>query len=166
MPASSRFVLHASEPEDTDSLADLWVESWQKTMPEIDFTTRRPWFLGHFASLRDQGSACLVARDTLDAAHAEETHAGAYAGFVLVDPATRYLDQLAVAPAYWGRGAAELLMAGAKEISPAGVTLDVNQENGRAVAFYTRLGFVITQQGRNVTSGRLIWRMEWTPGAA
>jgi len=157
MPASPRFSLHACGPEERDALADLWVESWQKTMPEIDFAGRRPWFVGHFETLRAQGSACLVACDT---------PSDACAGFVLVDPKSRYLDQLAVAPAFWGTGAAEALMAGAKEISPAGVTLDVNQENSRAVAFYTRLGFVITGQGRNVTSGRLIWRMDWTPDPA
>ena len=138
-----------------DKLADLWVASWAKTMPDIDFEARRPWFLGHFETLRQTGAEILVA--------VAGAQGGMPAGFVAIAPATGYLDQLAVAPAFWGKGAAEALMAAARTVSPAGIALDVNQDNPRAVAFYRRLGFTIASEGRNPMSGRAIWRMEWKP---
>lgn len=42
---------------------------------------------------------------------------GQVAGFVVIHPGTGYLDQIAVGPAFWGRGTAEALMAEAKAIS-------------------------------------------------
>lgn len=141
-----------------DRLADLWVASWAKTMPDIDFEARRPWFLDHFEKLRDTGAHILVAWGS-----AAGDGVAAPAGFVAIAPATGYLDQLAVAPAFWGQGAAEALMAAARMASPTGIALDVNQDNPRAVAFYRRLGFLIAFEGRNPLSGRAIWRMEWKP---
>ena len=143
-------------PGTLGGLADLWVASWNATLPEIAFETRRPWFLDHFEKLRAGGAHILVATPQ------NEGHEPA--GFVAIAPATGYLDQLAVSPVYWGRGAAEALMAAARILSPAGIALDVNQDNPRAVAFYRRLGFAIASQGRNPLSGRAIWRMEWRPG--
>ncbi|MFG1462409.1 GNAT family N-acetyltransferase [Xanthobacter sp. DSM 24535] len=142
-------------PAHLPALADLWVATWAKTMPDIDFEARRPWFLDHVEKLIGGGAEIHVALDAQ----------AAPAGFVAIAPATGYLDQLAVAPAYWGKGAAEALMDAAKRRAPCGIALDVNQDNPRAVAFYTRLGFVIARAGENPMSGRAIWRMEWTaPG--
>lgn len=138
---------------DLSPAADLWVASWRLTMPDIDFEARRPWFLQHVATLTAQGTQILVAEEA----------DGTPAGFVMIDPATRYLDQLAVAPACWGKGAAEALMEAARAASPAGIVLDVNQDNPRAVAFYRRAGLEITASGANPMSGRTTWRMEWTP---
>lgn len=154
--AAAAFDVVPYTDEMRDGLADLWVASWAKTMPDIDFEARRPWFLGHVQTLRTTGAeflvACPIGREAEPA------------GFVAIAPATGYLDQLAVAPAFWGQGAAEALMAAARAISPAGIALDVNQDNPRAVAFYRRLGFAIAGEGRNPLSGRAIWRMEWKPG--
>lgn len=140
-------------PEHLPALADLWVAGWNRTMPDIDFEARRPWFLGHVEALRESGAEFHVA----------QAPDGSLAGFVAIAPATGYLDQLAVAPAFWGKGAAEALMDAAKARAPAGIGLDVNQDNARAVAFYRRLGFEIAFSGTNPTSGRAIWRMEWRP---
>ncbi len=121
-------------------------------MPDIDFEARRPWFHGHLETLQDGGAEVLVARAD-----------GEVAGFVAIHPGTRYLDQLAVAPAFWGAGAAKALMAAARERSPDGIDLDVNQDNPRAVAFYQRHGFRIAAAATNPASGRAIWRMVWRP---
>ncbi|MGU3494506.1 N-acetyltransferase family protein [Xanthobacteraceae bacterium A53D] len=152
---TAAFRIRPFEEPDLKATADLWVATWAATMPDIDFEARRPWFLEHQAKLRADGAQVLVA----------ETTDSAVAGFVIIHPATRYLDQLAVAPALRGSGAAEALMTAARAVSPAGIVLDVNQDNARAVAFYQRMGLSITASGANPTSGRAIWRMEWAPGS-
>ena len=60
-------------------------------------------------------------------------------GFVTVDPAARYLDQLVVAPEFWGTGVGTALIArGQSGMSPAGLDLDVNTDNARAIGFYAK----------------------------
>ena len=62
---------------------------------------------------------------------------GAMIGFVTVDPATLYLDQIVVAPEFWGSGVGAALVAEAKRLSPNGLDLDVNTDNARAIRFYS-----------------------------
>jgi putative acetyltransferase len=84
-------------------------------------------------------------------------------GFIVIDPKTGWLDQLAVEPMLWGNGIAAALIDEAKRLSPSGVRLDVNQANGRAVRFYERTGFVRTGEGINKNSGAATYLYEWTP---
>ena len=65
-------------------------------------------------------------------------------GFVLYEPARQWLEQIAVAPRGFGSGAAQALIARAKEACPEGFSLDVNADNKRALAFYRCEGFVRT----------------------
>ncbi len=53
-------------------------------------------------------------------------------------------------------------MAAAKAASPTGLTLDVNADNARAIAFYRREGFVTTGHRLN-EQGRPIDLMAWRP---
>ncbi len=91
--------------------------------------------------------------------------AGEIAGLLVIDPHSGYLDQLAVAPALWGRGIAELLIAEAKRLAPAGIVLHVNTENARAIRFYERMGFARVGEDieRNPFSNLPIWRYAWKP---
>jgi putative acetyltransferase len=85
-------------------------------------------------------------------------------GFVTVDQRTGYVDQLVVAPSFWGIGVGTKLIAEAKRLSPAGLNLDVNTDNARAIAFYTeKEGFVVTGNGFNAFSGRPVHHMSWRP---
>lgn len=139
---------------DRPAMGDLWVASWAKTLPEIDFEARRPWLSSHLDTLAAGGAAIRVAC---------AGESGPVAGFMTIHPGTGYLDQIAVGPAFWGTGAAEALMEEAKRLSPARVALDVNQENPRAVRFYEKIGLAITGEGENPASGRKTFRMEWRP---
>ncbi|MFG1342807.1 GNAT family N-acetyltransferase [Xanthobacter autotrophicus] len=150
------YTLAPALPTHRPAMAQLWVESWVKTLPEIDFEARRPWLESHLDDLAAGGALIRVALDG----------EGAVAGFVVIHPGTGYLDQLAVAPRVWGQGAAEALMDEARRISPALVALDVNQDNPRAVRFYEKMGLTIVAEGENPMSGRRTFRMEWRGGDA
>ena len=129
--------------EDLPKLAALWIASWQETMPGIDFAERHQWFLGHMQALHAAGSVTVCALDGLEKV----------VGFVTVDPATTYLDQLAVAPALKGAGVGRHLLNEAARISPNGIIVDVNEDNQSARAFYKREGFVKIGEGVNRRSG-------------
>ena len=88
---------------------------------------------------------------------------GALAGFVTVDPKTRYLDQIVVAPEAWGSEVAAALVAEARRTSPDDLDFKVNADNARAIRFYEKQGFVISGQEVNERSGIPIHVMRWLP---
>lgn len=141
--------LRARSGADLGHLAALWVASWQEAMPSIDFTARRPWFLDHLRSLESAGAVTICAVDG----------AGQLLGFTTFHPASAYLDQLAVAPEAKGSGAASLLVREACRLSKSRLTLDVNQDNLRAMRFYEREGFETIAEGINPHSGLKTWRL-------
>ena len=134
-------------------MTDLWVASWRKTLPSIDFEARRGWLVDHLDEAQTAGAVIRVA--------VAET--GAVVGFVLIDPATGYLDQIAVHPEQWGSGIAPALIREARRLSPEKVVLDVNADNPRAVAFYLRRGFREIGRGVNPRSGLPTLKLEWRP---
>lgn len=142
---------------DRDALLDLWVASWTDAMPSIDFRALRSWFSRRLDEHLNAGAALVTARPYDD---------GPLVGYGLVDPMTRYLDQLAVDPAWKGCGVGSVLVEAAKRLCPQELGLHVNQDNGRAVRFYERHGFAIEGEGVNPRSGLPIWTMRWRPQPA
>jgi putative acetyltransferase len=140
---------------DEEAALALWLRTWQKTYPDIDFAARFDWW-------RKQWCDHLVPNTRIVVAEAS----GQVIGFVTIDPKTLYLDQLVVAPEFWGLGAAASLIAEAKRLSPSGINLDVNTDNRRAVAFYAKEGFVVAGDGFNAFSGRPVHHMRWRPRAS
>ena len=141
---------------DLASLADLWVASWQEAMPGIDFSTRKTWFLDRLNELETAGAVTICAFDG----------SNRLLGFVNFDPAAGYLDQIAVAPDAKGSGAARLLLTEARRLSPGGVTLEVNQDNPRALRFYEREGFEKFAEAVNPISGLKTWRLRLPPSSS
>lgn len=130
----------------------LWVEAWTRTMPGVDFHARREWFVIHIAQMRDRSADIICAFDAAD---------GHMVGFITHEK-PGYIDQFAVAVRDWGSGSAAVLLDEAKRLSAGGsLTLDVNQDNLRAVRFYEREGFSRVGDGRNATSGLATWRYRW-----
>jgi putative acetyltransferase len=151
------FSLRPYEPRDEDAAIALWHKTWQAAYPQFDFAARLSWWRARWTSEIMAAAKIVIAETKGDAA---------MIGFVTVDPLSRYLDQLVVAPEFWRSGVGTALVVEAKRISPAGLALDVNTDNARAISFYERSGFVITGGGVNAFSGRPVHRMSWRPQQA
>jgi putative acetyltransferase len=135
---------------DEDTAIELWLRTWQETFPEIDFAARVDWWRKRWRTELVPQARILIAE--MD---------GVIEGFVTIDPKSGYLDQLVVAPEFWGSNVAELLLDAAKRIAPQGIELLVNTDNGRAIAFYEKHGFDMAGDDVNPVSGRPVFRMRW-----
>jgi putative acetyltransferase len=151
---SSAFTLRAYREADETAAIELWRRTWQLAYPKIDFNTRVDWW-------RERWRNELIPKASITVAEAD----GALAGFVTIEPATGYLDQIVVAPEHWGGELAVLLLREAQRISPRAVTLHVNVDNTRAIRFYRKQGFVIAGEEKNPRSGAPIYKMSWMPRA-
>lgn len=138
---------------DIEAVVALWVESWNATIPEIDFSTRADWLRERLAGHALAGVVILCAVDDGDTP----------LGFVTVDPASGHVDQLAVALRCFGKGVATTLIAAARARSPTGLALEVNQENPRAVRFYQREGFAVVGESTTGANRRKTWLMRANP---
>jgi putative acetyltransferase len=145
------FHLRRYRTEDEDAAMALWQRTWQAAYPAIDFAARVAWWRERWRGELLPDAAIVVAEQ-----------AGALVGFVTIDP-KGYLDQLVVAPEYWGSELATRLVDEAKHLSPDGITLLVNIDNARAIRFYERNGFLRAGDDVNPTSGRPVLRMAWKP---
>ena len=169
---SLALVLRRRENFDMEPLVDLWVASWQEAMPDIDFSARRDWLEDHIVGLEAKGFVTICAEEHFPANQerfrvakmrpdkVEEHFPGRrLLGFVTLDPATGWVDQLAVAPSAKGGGAALLLLDEARRLAPRGLSLDVNVDNPRALRFYEREGFTRIGEGVNPHSGLATLRL-------
>ena len=80
---------------DEDAAIELWQRSWQDAYPDIDFAARVDWWRERWRNELVPQAKILVAE--MD---------GVLEGFVTVDPNTGYLDQIVVAPEFWGSNVA------------------------------------------------------------
>ncbi|MGO9004953.1 MAG: GNAT family N-acetyltransferase [Beijerinckiaceae bacterium] len=149
--SGAQFRLAPRSVADLAPLVDLWVESWQAAMPQIDFDARRAWFSTHLLAMEADGALTICGFD------AENR----LAGFALLVTQKSYLEQIAVHPRHFGSGLAGRLLGEVKSLCPGGLTLDVNADNRRALRFYEREGFARIASGRNGLSGLATWRLRW-----
>jgi putative acetyltransferase len=136
---------------DEPAAIELWRQTWQHAYPAIDFAARVDWW-------RERWRSELVPSATIVVAEA----LGTLVGFVTVNAASGYLDQIVVAPQHWGAGIAEMLLDEAKHLSPSGLALHVNQDNARAVGFYRKHGFAVAGEDVNARSGAPVYLMKWS----
>jgi putative acetyltransferase len=135
---------------DEAAAIELWRRTWTQHYPHIDFNARVAWW-------RERWRQELVPIAHVVIAEAD----GALAGFVTIDPKTMYLDQIVVAPAFWGTLVALALLNEAKRLSPKGIDLLVNKDNARAIRFYEKHGFAYAGEDKNSVSGKPVDRMRW-----
>jgi ribosomal protein S18 acetylase RimI-like enzyme len=152
MQPGPALVLRPMRSADLPAVVDLWVASWRHAYPEIDFEARRPWMIERLAEHERDGAQCLLALD-----------GDAIVGLLVLNSATRYLDQIAVDHRRQGEGIADALFAEARRLAPSGFELHVNQDNARAVRFYEKQGLRIAGTDVNPRSGAPIYKMRWTP---
>lgn len=145
-------VIRPMQPADLPETLDVWVAAWQAAYPAIDFNARRGWTVDRIAELERTGSQSLIALQE-----------GRIVGAMVVNSETGYLDQIVVATDCQGGGVAEMLLAEARRLSPSGLDLHVNQDNGRAIRFYEKHGFLKVGDDFNPRSGAPIYRMNWRP---
>lgn len=150
--STSSFTLRPYAPADEDAAIELWRRTWQLAYPDIDFAERLDWWRERWRSHTVPTASIVMAE-----------RAGEVIGFVTIDTRTEYLDQLVVAPETWGSGAAEALLREARQLSPHGIDLHVNQDNIRAIRFYEKHGFGKVAESVNPRSGRLVHLMRWRP---
>lgn len=139
-------------PPDADAAVALWQRAWQAAYPQIAFAKRLEWWRGRWLNDLVPVATIVVMED-----------AGTMIGFVTIDEKTGYLDQLVVAPEFWGQGLAERLIDEAKRRSPAAIDLQVNKDNARALRLYDKCGFVIAGEDVNRHSGAPVFLMRWRP---
>ena len=149
---NSDVTLRPYRAADEDATIELWRRSWQQAYPDTDFNARVAWWRERWRNELVPQAQILVAE--MD---------GVMEGFVTVDPKSGYLDQIVVAPEFWGSNVAALLLDAGKRVSPARLDLLVNTDNGRAIAFYEKHGFEMAGDDVNPVSGRPVFRMRWRP---
>jgi putative acetyltransferase len=143
-------ILRPYTPADEDTAIELWRRTWAHHFPHIDFNARVNWW-------RERWRQDLIPVAHVIVAIKDNT----LTGFVTVDPETKYLDQIVVAPEHWGSGIAEALLDEAKRLSPNGLELLVNKDNARAIRFYEKHGFAYSGDDNNPVSGIAVNRMKW-----
>jgi putative acetyltransferase len=147
-----KLALRRYDARDEDAAIALWLRTWQAAYPDLNFLERLGWWRERWRRELVPSAEIVIAEG-----------AGEMIGFVTVDPRTRYLDQIVVAPELWASGVGASLVAKAKLLSPTGLDLDVNTDNTRALGFYAKHGFSISGAGVNPASGRPVLRMSWRP---
>ena len=146
---TASFHLRPYRTEDEDAAIALWLKTWQRAYPEIDFAARVAWWRERWRNELVPNAAIIVAEQS-----------GMLIGFVTIDD-EGYLDQLVAAPDHWGSPLGNALVDEAKRLSPDRIALLVNTDNARAIRFYERNGFAQAGSDVNPTSGRPVLRMEW-----
>ena len=136
--------------DDEDAAIELWQRTWQDAYPDIDFAARAGWWRERWRNELVPQAKILVAE--MD---------GVIEGFVTVDAKTGYLDQIVVAPEFWGSNVATMLLDAGKRVAPGRIELLVNKDNGRAIAFYEKNGFELAGDDVNPVSGRSVFKMAW-----
>lgn len=137
-------------PADLDPLIECWHSTWHRA-----FAPRR----------HPDPPAVWRERFLTDYASQSETWvmpaALGVAGFLILFPETKWVEQLFVRPDYQGRGYGRALVALARFRSPEELALDTPAENFPAREFYRRRGFVAQRVGFDPVNERVTLRYVW-----
>ena len=131
------------------AVLDMWIATWQAAYPDIDFAARRGWTEDRFAELAQTGSQSFVAEA-----------GGKIVGLVMVNPATGYLDQFAVATRDAGprHRRTDCWRRRAPDPAPR-----IARQQGQCAGdrVLQEAGFAVTGESTNPRSGAPIYLMRW-----
>jgi putative acetyltransferase len=116
-------------PGDFEAVLALWRRTSQAAFPQIQYPESNEWWQERLREVIERNSVWLAELD----AH--------LAGFMAIDVARGYIDQLFVDVDAQRRGAGSALIELAKTLSPNGLRLHTLVENAPARAFYEKHGF-------------------------
>ena len=135
---------------DFEPLMALWVKTWQHTYPDIDFSARLPWWKARWTN------ELLPTGEITVAINAQNEQLG----FIVLTPATGYIDQLVVSPDVQRSGLGANFLNYAEKRSTPDLTLDVNQSNEKALQFYLAQGFLIAGTSINPRSQMPVYQLK------
>lgn len=130
----------------------IWASASSLTRPEVEFEDRRAWLFDVIENWHDQGAKTFCALDAMN---------GHMRGFVTIDPASKRLLQIVVAPEALGSGLATMLLAKARNSAPARMDVIVAKDNLRALRFFEREGFRPQGAAEDIVTGGPAILLEW-----
>ena len=139
-------------PADLDAVVALWYRTWHATLPGLVHPqSLNEWRARFHDEIGPTASVWVAAVD------------GRIARFLALDEGRGSLDQLFVDPAAQGHGVGGALMATAKALCPAGLTLHTLEQNHHARAFWERHDFRRAGAGVNPVNSQRNLEYRWTP---
>ncbi|WP_328916420.1 MULTISPECIES: GNAT family N-acetyltransferase [unclassified Streptomyces] len=151
--AEKKIVVRAAGPADAAAIAHVHCTSREVTMPYLPPRKRSD------AEVVRWVKNVLLAEGTVWVAESE----GALVGYAAVEK--DWLEHLYLLPDSRRQGIGTLLLAEAKALSPAGLSLHVFQRNTDARAFYARHGFTVVDlnDGSRNMENEPDMTLRWTP---
>jgi putative acetyltransferase len=130
----------------------IWAAASSLTRPLIEFEDRRVWLFDVIENWHDQGARTYCALDAMN---------GHMRGFVTIDPLSKRLLQIVVAPEALGSGLAKTLLLKARSAAPARMDVIVARDNLRALRFFEREGFRPMGPAQDIVTGDPAIILEW-----
>jgi ribosomal protein S18 acetylase RimI-like enzyme len=138
---------------DFDAILALWQRSWQAAFPQLHHPQSSD---GWRVRLRDE----VMERNSVWVAELDAT----IVGFMAMDVASGYIDQLFVDVTAQRQGIGSALIHLAMERSPTGLRLHTLIENAPARVFYEKHGFRAGALETNAFNGLPNVEYVWRPG--
>lgn len=140
------------QADDLDTVVSLRHRSWSAALPDLVH-------LQPIGQWRDRFREEIVPGETVWVAEMD----GRIVGFIALDEASGYLDQMFVEPEAQSRGIGRALTTWAKNRCPAGLRLHTLAQNTRARSLYESHGFHVVAKGVNAVNGQPNVEYVWHP---
>ncbi len=121
--------LRPMEPSDFEAVLALWRRVSEAAFPQIDYPQSDDWWRARLREVMERNSVWVALVESQAV------------GFMALDEAGGYIDQLFVDESSQRTGIGSALIELARSLSPGGLRLHTLVENAPARAFYEQRGF-------------------------